>query len=428
MDTIYALATARGRAGIAVIRLSGPLAHSAVGLIVSSLPPMRVAALRTLKWEDDLIDEGVVLLFEAGASFTGEDVAELQIHGSVATVQAVLRCLSSIPGLRLAQAGEFTRRALENGRLDLTQVEGLADLIDAETEAQRRQAVRVLAGSIGRVAEKWRSALVRALALVASSIDFSDEDIPATVLADLDRILGSTLQEMRAELARFSASERIRDGFEVAILGSPNAGKSTLLNYLAGRDVAITSEIAGTTRDVIEVRMDVAGLPVTLLDTAGLRVVDDRLEDLGIKRGLKRASDADLRIILLDEDGLPPFVVPAESDIVVEGKCDVRTGLDFGVSGVTGAGVDRLLGVVHDALADCFGSAGTLTRERHRIAVSAATEALISARSHLAGSVVQVEVVADSIQGAARALDVLIGKIDVETMLGEVFSSFCIGK
>lgn len=428
MDTIYALATARGRAGIAVIRLSGPLAHSAVGQIVTPLPPMRVAALRALKWDGDLIDEGVVLLFEAGASFTGEDVAELQIHGSGATVQAVLRCLSVIPGLRLAQAGEFTRRALDNGRLDLTQVEGLADLIDAETEAQRRQAVRVLAGSIGRVAERWRSGMVRALALIASSIDFSDEDIPASVLVDLDRILEATLQEMRAELGRFSASERIRDGFEVAILGSPNAGKSTLLNYLAGRDVAITSEIAGTTRDVIEVRMDVAGLPVTLLDTAGLRVIDDRLEDLGIRRGLERAAGADLRIILLDENGLPPLVIPATGDILVEGKCDVRAGLDFGVSGVTGAGVDQLLSAVHDALADGFGSAGVLTRERHRIAVSAASEALVMARSQLAASVVQVEVIADSIQAAARALDVLIGRIDVETMLGEVFSSFCIGK
>jgi len=428
MDTIFAVATARGKAGVAVIRVSGPHAHGAVAALCGGLPPVRQAGLRRLVWQGEVLDEGLVLLFAQGASFTGEPVAELQVHGSIAVVGAVLRALGEQPGLRLADAGEFTRRALENGLLDLAQVEGLADLIEAETEAQRRQAQRVLSGAVGRRAEDWRKRLIRAGALIEASIDFADEDVPVDVRPEVLALLDGLLADLRREVAGTYVAERVRDGFEVAIVGAPNVGKSTLLNALAGREAAITSTIAGTTRDVIEVRMDLAGLAVTILDTAGSRDPGDEIERVGIDRGLERARAADLRVFLRDEADEVLALQPFAGDIEVLAKADLRSGTGAGVSGVTGAGLHQLVERIGVELGQRVASAGVTTRARHRTALVQAIKAMESAKAGVCRDFGPIELVAADLWMAIRALDVLVGRLDVESLLDEIFASFCIGK
>jgi tRNA modification GTPase len=428
MDTIYALATARGRSGLAVVRVSGPETFPAGKILAGKLPPLRTAGLRRLTWNGEVLDEALVLTFAKGASFTGEDVVEFHLHGGPAVVGAVLRTLSEQPGLRLAEPGEFTRRALENGVLDLAQVEGLADLIDAETEAQRRQAVRVLSGSVGQKVDSWRRDLIRAGALLEATIDFADEDVPVDVSPEVLALIDGLMTDLGHEAAGVAAAERVREGFEVAIVGAPNVGKSTLLNQLAGREAAITSEIAGTTRDVIEVRMEIAGLPVTFLDTAGLRETEDRLEQAGIDRALSRAQAADLRLFLTE--GSPvPGLTPEGDDIVVWSKSDTRSGVSgLAVSGKTGAGVPELLAHIGGILGERVGSAGALVRERHRVAVTTAIAALAESRAEVVRADSRVELAAEHLRQAVRALDALVGRVDVDDLLGEIFASFCIGK
>jgi len=428
MDTIYALATARGRSGLAVVRISGPAASAAGLALCGSLPAARVAGLRRLTWGGELLDEALVVSFAEGASFTGEAVVELHCHGGPAVVGAVLRALAEQPGLRLAEPGEFTRRALENGVLDLVQVEGLADLIDAETEAQRRQAVRVLSGSVGQKVEGWRRDLIRAGALLEATIDFADEDVPVDVSPEVLALIDGLMVDLGREAAGVAAAERIRDGFEVAIVGAPNAGKSTLLNQLAGREAAITSEIAGTTRDVIEVRMEIAGLPVTFLDTAGLRDTEDRLEQAGIDRALARAEAADLRLFLTEGPAVSGLE-PTGDDLVVLGKADTRSGgSGLAVSGKTGAGVPELMARIGKILGERVGSAGALVRERHRAAVTSAIRSLAESRAEVVRDDSRVELAAEHLRQAVRALDALVGRVDVDDLLGEIFASFCIGK
>lgn len=428
MDTIYALATARGRSGLAVVRISGPVAFAAGLALCGSVPAARVAGLRRLTWGGELLDEALVVSFAEGASFTGEAVVELHCHGGPAVVGAVLRALAEQPGLRLAEPGEFTRRALENGVLDLAQVEGLADLIDAETEAQRRQAVRVLSGSVGQKVEGWRRDLIRAGALLEATIDFADEDVPVDVSPEVLALIDGLMADLGREAAGVAAAERIRDGFEVAIVGAPNAGKSTLLNQLAGREAAITSEIAGTTRDVIEVRMEIAGLPVTFLDTAGLRDTEDRLEQAGIDRALARAEAADLRLFLTDGPAVSGLE-PTGDDLVVLGKADTRSGgSGLAVSGKTGAGVPELMARIGKILGERVGSAGALVRERHRVAVTSAIRSLAESRAEVVRDDSRVELAAEHLRQAVRALDALVGRVDVDDLLGEIFASFCIGK
>ena len=423
MSTIFALASARGKAGVSIVRVSGPLALSAATQLASAVPP-RHAALRKLRHEGTHLDDAIVVSFPGPNSFTGEDVVEFHLHGSQATVAAVLRTLESFDGFRLAEPGEFTRRALENEKLDLTQIEGLADLIEAETEAQRRQALRVLSGAIGERASVWRSNLVRAAALVEATIDFADEEVPTDVTPEVRELLYFMIDEFKSELAGAAAAERVRDGYEVAIVGPPNVGKSSLLNRLAGREAAITSEIAGTTRDVVEVRMDMRGLAVTLLDTAGIRETSDHVEQLGVTLAVRRASGADLRVILRNH-GEAAIIDPQEGDIVVVSKSDLGNG---DISAVTGEGIDRLVGQISDILSRRAASAGIVVRERHRAAIEDAMDALVAGRDRLERSPELAELVAEDIRAALRCLDSLVGRVGVEDVLGEIFASFCIGK
>jgi tRNA modification GTPase len=423
MDTIFALASGRAKAGVSVVRISGPDAQSVLLHMTDAVSP-RVASLRSLRHQGELLDQALVLWFPAPNSFTGEDVVELHLHGSLATVAAVLRALGSMEGLRQAEPGEFTRRALENEKLDLVQIEGLADLIEAETEAQRRQALRVLSGAMGDKASRWRAKLVRAAALIEATIDFADEEVPSDVVPEVNELLEDVLSELRTEAAGADAAERVREGFEVAIVGPPNSGKSTLLNALAGREAAITSELAGTTRDVIEVRMDLHGLAVTFLDTAGLREASDEIEAIGIARAIERAGRADLRIILCAR-GEAPVMPPQDGDIVAAPKSDLGDG-DF--SARTGEGLSALIEGVSNLLAERAASAGLAIRERHRVAIERSIIALESAKDRLETGAEFAEIVAEDMRTAVRALDILVGHVGVEDLLGEIFSSFCIGK
>lgn len=428
MDTIFAQATAQGRAGVSVIRISGPDAVSVSETLCGTIPEHRNTAVRFLKdFSGALLDQALVIYFEGPASFTGEDIVEFHVHGSVAVVRSVLSFLELDARARIAEPGEFTRRALENGKLDLAQVEGLADLIDAETEAQRKQALKVFSGALGDKVERWRSDLIRAAALLEATIDFADEDVPVDVTPEVSALLDATLQDLQSEIKGSYLAERIRSGFEVAIVGPPNSGKSTLLNRLAGREAAITSEIAGTTRDIIEVRMDLEGLPVTFLDTAGLRAGGDEIEVIGIERALQRAKQADLRLFLSDhKESLP--LDPEPGDIWACPKIDISASDDFGVSGKTGAGVSELLSDIQAKLGERASAAGFATHERHRNAMMSSLSGLEGAQEALFLGPENYDIACEELRSAIRSLEALVGRIDVENLLDEIFLSFCVGK
>jgi tRNA modification GTPase len=428
MDTIFAQATAVGRAGLSVVRLSGPLAFEIGAAVAGTLPPARQAGLRLVREsEGGPIDEALVLTFPGPNSFTGEDVVEFHLHGSIATVQACLRRLGQFEGARLAEAGEFTRRALENEKLDLAQVEGLADLIEAETEAQRVQALRVLSGQLGSRVENWRASLIRAAALLEATIDFADEEVPVDVTPEVTELLATVRSEVAQEIEGTKVAERVRTGFEVAIVGAPNVGKSTLLNALAGREAAITSEVAGTTRDVIEVRMDLGGLPVTLLDTAGLRDTDDQIEAIGVDLALRRAAAADLRVFLAEAGAELPLSAEPD-DVVLRPKADLLADDADAVSGKTGQGVGRLIARVQDVLSQRAQRIGLATHERHRTALERAAANLAEVDRLLLLGPDGYDIAAAELGLAIRALEALVGRIDVESLLDEIFSSFCVGK
>jgi tRNA modification GTPase len=396
--------------------------------MVGRLPPPRTAALRNVSIDGEVIDQALILLFESRKSFTDQEVAEIHLHGGPAIVAAVLRYLGDVPGLRMAEPGEFSRRALENGRLDLAQIEGLGDLIEAETDAQRRQAMRVFSGVLGERIAEWRQSLITVSALLAAGIDFADEDISEDHSGVMLKLVDSVLTEFRTEIAGSAVAERIRDGFEVAIVGKPNTGKSTLLNAIVGRPAALTSARAGTTRDVIEVKLDLDGFAVTLLDTAGLRASNDDVEILGIARARERAAAADLRIILTEDGEAPDDIVVEPDDLIVLAKADLRPGDGLRASGLTGAGVDRVLERVGEVLGFRAGGAALITRERHRKAIEQAEVHVGLARDEITSGLDRSELAAEHIRAAVQALDVVIGRIDVEDVLGEIFSRFCIGK
>lgn len=427
MHTIFALATARGKSGVAVIRISGPAAHEIGSGLAGSLPQAGQTSLRVLRdATGGVLDQALVLRFDAPRSFTGEDVVELQLHGSIAVIRAVEAAIAGTGLARMAEAGEFTRRALLNGNLDLAQVEGLSDLIAAETEAQRRQAQELFSGAMRGFADMCRQDLVRATALIEATIDFADEDVPVDVSPEVGSLIDNVISRIAEQLGGYQAAERIRSGFEVAIIGPPNAGKSTLINKIAGRDIAITSEFAGTTRDVLEVRIDLNGLPVTFLDTAGLRESDDVIERIGVARARSRANGADLRILLID--GLQAqgdFDPGIAVDLRYMTKSDM-TGM--GISAVSGEGIDQLLADVSGILMHRVSGATLASHERHRQALDRALALMMVARSSFIGDSVGAEILALHLRDAVGALDSLIGRVDVEAVLGEIFAQFCIGK
>jgi tRNA modification GTPase len=443
--TIFALSSGRPPVAIAVVRVSGSKAGAALEKLTGPLPEPRRAKLGRVRDPDtgDVLDEALVLWFPAPQSETGEDVAELQLHGGAAVIAGVLDALGKIDGCRMAEAGEFTRRAFENGKLDLTAVEGLADLIAAETPAQRRQAFRQLKGLIGDRAEDWRRRLVEALALVEARIDFSDE---ADVPEDLIRPALDAAQQLRDEIAGVLADgrrgERLRDGLVIAIAGPPNAGKSTLLNRLARREVAIVSPYAGTTRDVIEVHLDLEGYPVTLLDTAGIRDGADPVEQEGVRRARERAAEADLVLWVVDASKVDSssdisnsgvktnrWVVGNKADLVVEvsGAGKNESKFNYLISAEAGQGIDRLLATLSAYVREYFTGAesGLVTRRRHREALEQTVASLDRASSETHE---QEELIAEELRAAATTLGRLTGRVDVEDILDVIFRDFCIGK
>ena len=427
MDTIFALASAPGKAGISIVRLSGPLAINVAEKLTKSKLKEKQPNLRVIYDSDNhFIDQALILIFSKPYSFTGENVVEFHLHGSSAVVSSVIKLLGNFKGLRSAEAGEFTRCALENGKIDLAQVEGLADLIDAETDAQHKQAARIFNGALGEKTKEWRAKLVKAGALLVATLDFADEEVPEEVTPEVEKLINMVLSDLDKEIIGVQTAERIRSGFEVAIVGAPNLGKSTLLNYLVGRDAAITSNVSGTTRDIIEVKLDLRGLPVTILDTAGIRISDDKLEEIGISRALERSSLSDLRIVLTEDGEYPSGLKRRDTDIICIAKDD--QGNRGGVSGKTGAGIDRLKNNIWDILNDKAQYVGIATRERHK-------SSMVNAKKFLGNAVVSLrdgpeyyDITAEEIRAATSALDSLIGRIGVEDVLDEVFSSFCLGK
>jgi tRNA modification GTPase len=443
-DTIFALATAPGRAGIAVLRLSGPAAGAALAALAGRLPPPRVAARARFRdpASGEEIDDGLMLLFPAPRSVTGEDVAELHVHGSRAVVAALLDMLARRPGLRAAEPGEFTRRAFLIGKLDLTAAEGLADLVAAETAAQRRQALNQLSGALGRLYEDWRARLIRAEAQLEAEIDFPEEGLPQGLQAAVAEAAAHLAAEISSHLADGHRGERLRDGVAVAIVGPPNAGKSSLMNALARRDVAITSAIAGTTRDVIEVALDLGGYPVVLADTAGLRAAGDAIEKEGVRRARARAEAADLRLVVLDatrpeEADAVRGLIDADA-LVIANKIDLLThdadaawadGLGrtpaLRLSVASGEGMAALLARLEAEVAARLGTGGAplVTRARHRAALEECRAALVRfPQAPLP------ELAAEELRQAARALGRITGRVDVEDLLDVVFREFCIGK
>jgi tRNA modification GTPase len=428
MDTIFALASASGKAGVSVVRISGEDAFQVVSKITGSSTKVRYVGLRKIQDLSGVtIDYGLVVSFKGPQSFTGEDVVELHLHGSNAVVASVLRLLGSFRSLRSAEPGEFTRRALENNKLDLAQVEGLADLIEAETEAQRSQAFRVLSGDIGKKADIWRTDLLRSSALLEATIDFADEDVPEDVTPEVIDIIDKTLNSLTLAVSGVNIAERVRSGFEVAIVGAPNVGKSSLLNRLAGREAAITSEIAGTTRDVIEVKMDLDGLPVTFLDTAGLRSTSDAVEAIGISKALERAALADLTLLISEDGQVPEQACLKKDDLLVLSKADV-TGRDGAVSSITGQGIDQLISNITRILNKRSAMVGVATRERHRVALTKSIKNLEDAQGKIKSGCTEIEFIAEDIRLSVLSLDALIGRVDVESVLDEIFSNFCLGK
>ena len=447
--TIVALSSGRGRAGVAVIRISGPAAGRALEQVVGSTPLPRLAAPAVLRdpRNGQVLDEGLVLWFPGPASYTGEDVAEFHVHGGLAVVSGVLECLCAMEGVRAAAPGEFTRRAFLNGKMDLVQAEAVADLIDAETEAQRRQALGQLGGGLSDIYEGWRLRLRDALAHVEAEIDFPDEELPVGLMMSIRGGVSDLLADLEKHLLDDRRGERLRRGLYVVILGPPNVGKSSLLNALARRDAAIVSERAGTTRDVVEVHLDLGGFPVAIADTAGLRDSVDEVEAEGVRRAVARAEEADIKVVmveaapditmesqarsLLDQDTLVAInkidLQEVAKDVRVEGHAA------WPISVTTGEGLDSFLAALEKMVEVRVGKgeAPVITRERHRSSIEECVACLhrfMDGSENLDMTNARIELGAEDLRLAARTLGRITGRIDVEELLDVVFRDFCIGK
>jgi tRNA modification GTPase len=434
-DTIFAPASGAGRAAISVLRISGPDCVAALRAIAPGGEfEDRRAMLRTLRHphSHEPLDRALITRFHAPRSFTGEEMAEISVTGGRAVTAAMVRALALIPKLRLAEPGEFAWRAFMNGKIDLSAVEGLADLVEAETEAQRRQAQRIAGGALGRECEAIRASLLDAMAAVETQIDFSDvEDSSDFTLESVKCAAGAAIGRIDRALLTADRAQRLRDGFTVVIAGPPNAGKSTLMNALAGRDVAITSPIPGTTRDPIEVFLDLGGYPVMLVDTAGIRDSRDPIEQEGVMRARRRAEAADLTLWLNDGEGghapsLSSPILTVRTKIDLE-EASAQATADLAISAKTGAGVDRLLDVIAELAEERMSSSepALLTLERHRRAFEDARQALASI---LAPSATEPELIAEDLRRAASAMDRVVGRIGVEEVLGAIFARLCVGK
>ena len=438
-ETIFALASGRGRSAVAVIRISGPHCLAALSLAGGKLPKPRYATLRTLSdpQSNEELDRAIVINFPGPQSFTGENMLEFQVTGAPAVINGVLAALSKVDGLRPAEQGEFARRAFEAGKMDLSEVEGLADLIEAETSEQRRRALRIAGGALRRESDEIRGLVIKGAAAIEAQLDFGDVEDTDAMSSGAQEVIGEALERVRKGLGESVGAERLRDGLVVAIVGLPNAGKSTLMNVLARRDVSIVSAIPGTTRDVIEVALELRGFPVLLLDTAGIRATDDGVELEGVARARKRAETADL-VLWLAESGaaFPPDELAPERVILVATKMDLRQQeqkADFAaakwleVSALTGKGVPELLDEVARFAAQQLAPtcSALLTRERHRSAFRSAERALARSLLHRDED---ADLAAEDLRLAARALERVSGRIEVEEILDEVFARLCVGK
>ncbi|MCD6034959.1 MAG: mnmE [Rickettsiales bacterium] len=448
-DTIFALSTAPAVSGVAIVRISGAGAKEALALTETfkreGLPAPRQARLVALSHPttDELIDKGLALWFPGPHSFTGEDTVEFHIHGSRAVIQELLEVLRRFPNFRMAEPGEFSRRAFLNGKMDLTQADGLADLIEAETSLQKRQALRQMEGELFTLYEGWRSGLIRMLALLEAYIDFPDEDIPEDVLEELKAGVAGLQEEIQAHLHDGHKGEKLKSGLQVVIVGAPNAGKSSLMNCLARRDVAITSPIAGTTRDTIEIQMDVGGYPIVLVDTAGLRESSDLIENEGIKRAKAKAVNADLVLALFDQDALPrmdkaTYEMLGPDALVCISKIDknpqssnlelpeaLASHKPVRLSTETGEGIDALLKALEEKAKTYLGVGASplITRARYREALGHCMESLERFSFDI-----PLELAAEDLRMAGRSLGRITGRIDVEDILDSLFQQFCIGK
>ena len=445
-DTIFSLSSASGRAGVSVFRISGPLSGSVLeALIHKPLPRPRYASLAQIKDKaGGMIDEGLVLWMPGPASFTGEDCAECQVHGSPAVIEAMASALLSA-GARQAEAGEFTRRAFENGRLDLTEAEGLADLIDADTQGQRRQALRQMQGGLKAVYEGWRDRILDVLAQIEGEIDFPDEgDIPDNLSHKAAQPLTNLSRDIEVMLENADRGERVRAGIDIAIIGPPNAGKSSIINRLVGRNAAIVTDIAGTTRDVLEMNLVLAGLPVRLFDTAGLRRSDDPIEAEGIRRARERAETADIRLAIFDGQKFGKqslealgagelmrggdFVIVNKSDLASPSTAAVPANITaHTVSALTGSGFETLLAALETAVQERYSPLGDvgLTRARHRDCVNRLRESIDRAQLALGRA---PELAGDDLRGALQSISELAGETDIEAVFDRIFSRFCVGK